>query len=55
MKKINEVLLNMCKRAAKAMIEGETRDWPPECAFIIYQPERPVLEDTKLSEEENNR
>lgn len=37
-----EKIKNKARSLAEAMIDGDTREWPPECPFILYQPERPA-------------
>ena len=47
-KKINEMLKGM----AQTMIEGDSREWPPTCSILIYQPMRPeAREITEQAEE----
>lgn len=46
-----EKIKNTARSLAEAMIDGDTREWPPECPFILYQPERPAKQQ---QHEENN-
>ena len=36
-----EKIKNLARNLATAMIDGESREWPPECPFVLYQPKRP--------------
>lgn len=42
LRKPNEKLNKLIKKAVSAAVERETYDWPPQCAFLLYQPKRPV-------------
>ena len=54
MKKASEVLKGMLNNAVSAMIDGDTREWPPTCTMFVYQPMRPQMlkieESVDLSE-----
>lgn len=42
MKTANEIANQFIKMAAERMIREDSDEWPPECLFITYQPERPA-------------
>lgn len=42
MKKPNERANALIKKVVAAVVDRETYDWPPQCAFLLYQPKRPV-------------
>lgn len=44
MKNSGKIMKEILKRAMTTMVEGDTREWPPTCAFLIYQPERPICD-----------
>lgn len=44
--KTHKVLSALCN----AMIDADTREWPPKCAFFAYQPFRP--KHSNLNEKE---
>ena len=37
----------MIKKIVNKVVEGEERGWPPGCATLLYQPERPKRVDEK--------
>lgn len=54
MNKIFERIHNVVRSMACNMVDQETREWPPKCLVLIYQPKRPETnskEDNNSSEE----
>ena len=45
MKKATDVVKKMLSSLATTMIDGDTREWPPTCAVLLYQPVRPYSKD----------
>lgn len=41
MKITQENIKNIARSIANTMIEGDAKEWPPECPFVLYQPHRP--------------
>lgn len=41
MKNNNAKIETMIKNVVKKVVEGEERGWPPGCATLLFQPERP--------------
>lgn len=41
MKKNKEKSEKIVKKVISAMVDKETREWPPTCLAFIYQPVRP--------------
>ena len=41
MKENNSKIDTMIKIVVTKVVEGEERGWPPGCATLLYQPERP--------------
>lgn len=35
------VIKSLMTSLATAMVDGEPREWPPKCPFVLYQPVRP--------------
>lgn len=48
--KVKSILSNM----VSTMIEGDTREWPPECPLFLYQPVRPCVREKKEEVEQIN-
>ena len=42
MKESNSKIDTMIKIVINKVVEGEARGWPPGCATLLYQPERPA-------------
>ena len=42
MKDNNAKIETMIKNVVKKVVEGEERGWPPGCATLLYQPQRPM-------------
>ena len=45
MKKVTDVIKKMLSGLATTMIDGDTREWPPTCAVLLYHPVRPYAKD----------
>ena len=41
MSKFQEKIQNAVKALANNMVDKETREWPPACLLLTYQPKRP--------------
>ena len=41
MKDNHSKIETMIKKIVNKVVEGEERGWPPGCATLLYQPERP--------------
>lgn len=41
MKNQTEIKTSLIKHVVNALIDQETREWPPECLGFFYQPPRP--------------
>lgn len=44
MEKLQTKILKTISMAANSMAEKESREWPPGCIFLSYQPVRPCSE-----------
>lgn len=47
MKDNNSKIETMIKSVVRKVVEGEESGWPPGCATLLYQPQRPVRENEK--------
>lgn len=41
MKKLQEKMVKVFSKVANDMADKETREWPPKCYMLTYQPARP--------------
>ena len=41
----NSKMDKMIRKIVGKVVEGEERGWPPGCATLLYQPERPKQEN----------
>lgn len=54
MKKTAETAKKKLSGLVSAMIDGDSREWPPTCAVIIHQPLRPYAQKSeKITNREN--
>lgn len=49
MKEGNSTIDTMIKNVVNKVVEGEERGWPPGCATLLYQPERPKQQNEIVS------
>ena len=47
MKENNTKVSNVIKSIVNKIVDGEVNGWPPGCATLLYQPERPVKPSEK--------
>lgn len=45
MKNANEIINTVMRGLATAMLNNDPREWPPTCSLIIYQPQRPAIQN----------
>lgn len=50
MKKTKNAFEKITQKVASAMIDKETREWPPTCSFFAYQPVHPTVSMNKKTE-----
>lgn len=53
MKKINQTVESVVKKAVNHMIDTELYGWPPQCMSFLYQPVRPRRESKNAPEVSN--
>ena len=53
MKKLQEKMVNVFSKAANSMVDKETREWPPKCYMLTYQPARPYCANENKANKEN--
>ncbi len=41
MQALNDAFKKALSKLTEAVVDGETREWPPKCTYIFYQPQRP--------------
>lgn len=44
MKKVNQKVESVVKKAVNHMVDTELYGWPPQCTSFLYQPVRPQRE-----------
>ena len=50
MNKLQEKIQNAAKTLANNMVGKETREWPPQCFALVYQPMRPETKPVEKAE-----
>lgn len=51
MNMIKNSVIEKIKQNIVPMIESDFLGWPPTCADILYQPQRPILESTEKTDD----
>lgn len=51
MKMIKNSVIEKIKRNIIPMIENDFLEWPPTCVDVLYQPQRPILESAKKTDD----